>query len=47
LLLGGQPLNETVYAYGPFVMNNELQIRQCFADYQSGKMGNPITVNGN
>jgi redox-sensitive bicupin YhaK (pirin superfamily) len=47
LLLGGQPLNETVFAYGPFVMNNEQQIRQCFADYQSGKMGNPITVNGN
>jgi quercetin 2,3-dioxygenase len=47
LLLGGQPLNETVFAYGPFVMNNEQQIRQCFADYQSGKMGNPIAVNGN
>lgn len=44
-LLGGQPLNETVYSYGPFVMNNEQQIRQCIHDYQSGKMGDPDKVN--
>lgn len=46
LLLGGQPLNEPVFAYGPFVMNNEAQIRQCYADYREGKMGNPDVVNG-
>lgn len=46
LLMGGEPLNEVVYAYGPFVMNNEQQIRQCYIDYQNGKMGNPSTVNG-
>jgi len=45
LVLGGQPLNERVYAYGPFVMNTEQQIRQCIADYQAGKMGNPDAVN--
>jgi len=45
LVLGGQPLNERVYAYGPFVMNTEQQIRQCIADYQAGKMGNPDVVN--
>lgn len=45
LVLGGQPLNEPVYSYGPFVMNNEDQIRKCMQDYQSGKMGNPDTVN--
>ncbi len=45
LLLGGQPLNEPVYSYGPFVMNNKAQIEQCFRDYQSGKMGNPDQVN--
>jgi len=45
LLLGGQPLNEPVYAYGPFVMNTEDEIRRCYQDYQSGKMGNPDAVN--
>jgi len=45
LLLGGQPHNEPVYAYGPFVMNSEDEIRKCYSDYQSGKMGNPETVN--
>lgn len=44
-IMGGQPLNEPVFAYGPFVMNNEQQIRQCYADYQSGKMGDPAKVN--
>lgn len=45
LLLGGQPLNEPVFAYGPFVMNTEEQIMQCIADYRAGKMGNPEIVN--
>src|SRR6188768_1623811 len=45
LLLGGRPHNEPVYAYGPFVMNTEEQIRKCYSDYQSGKMGNPELVN--
>jgi redox-sensitive bicupin YhaK (pirin superfamily) len=46
LLCGGKPHNEPVYAYGPFVMNNEEQIRRCFADYQAGRMGDPYRVNG-
>jgi len=45
LLLGGQPLNEPVFSYGPFVMNDEAQIRQCIAAYQKGEMGNPDLVN--
>lgn len=45
LLLGGKPLNETVYAYGPFVMNSEEEIKLCYSNYQSGKMGNPQQVN--
>ncbi len=45
LVLGGQPLGEPVYSYGPFVMNTEDQIRQCIQNYQSGKMGNPDVVN--
>ena len=45
LLLGGQPLDEVVYSYGPFVMNNEEQIRQCIINYQLGRMGDPDQVN--
>jgi len=45
LVLGGQPLNEEVFSYGPFVMNNEEQIRQCIRNYQMGLMGNPDLVN--
>ncbi len=44
LMLGGKPHNEPVYAYGPFVMNTEEEIRKCISDYQSGKMGNPDVV---
>ena len=45
LFLGGQPHNEPVFAYGPFVMNTEEEIKKCYLDYQSGKMGDPEAVN--
>jgi len=45
LMLGGQPLDEVVYSYGPFVMNTEEQINTCIQNYRSGKMGNPNQVN--
>ena len=44
-VLGGQPLDEVVYSYGPFVMNNEEEIRRCIHNYNSGKMGDPKIVN--
>jgi redox-sensitive bicupin YhaK (pirin superfamily) len=44
LMLGGQPHNEVVYAYGPFVMNTKEEIELCIRDYQSGKMGDPGLV---
>ena len=45
LVLGGQPLDEEVFSYGPFVMNTKQEINQCIRDYQAGKMGNPDLVN--
>ena len=46
LVLGGQPLDEVVFSYGPFVMNNKEQIARCVQDYRAGRMGNPAVVNG-
>jgi redox-sensitive bicupin YhaK (pirin superfamily) len=39
LVLAGEPLNEPIVGYGPFVMNTEDEIRQAFSDFKSGRMG--------
>ncbi len=39
LILGGEPINEPIVSYGPFVMNSDIEIRQAIQDYQTGKMG--------
>lgn len=39
LILSGQPLNEPIVQYGPFLMNTQEEIHQAIADYNEGKFG--------
>jgi redox-sensitive bicupin YhaK (pirin superfamily) len=39
LLIAGQPLNEPIAQYGPFVMNSNEQIYQAVEDFRAGKFG--------
>ncbi|KAI0523081.1 hypothetical protein KFK09_005471 [Dendrobium nobile] len=39
VLIGGEPLNEPVVQYGPFVMNSQKEIQQTLEDYRLGKNG--------
>ena len=39
ILLAGEPLNEPIFTYGPFVMSTEDEIRTAFRDYAGGKFG--------
>lgn len=39
LVMSGEPLNEPIVGYGPFVMNSQTEIRQAMVDFNEGKMG--------
>ncbi|HBO38971.1 MAG TPA: quercetin 2,3-dioxygenase [Pasteurellaceae bacterium] len=43
LILSGEPLNEPIVGYGPFVMNSREEIMQAFHDVKSGKFGKVTT----
>lgn len=39
LILSGEPLNEPIAGYGPFVMNTPAQIDEAIRDFNSGRFG--------
>ncbi len=39
LVLTGEPIDEPIVGYGPFVMNSEDEIRAAIDDFNSGRFG--------
>lgn len=44
LLLSGEPIDEPIVGYGPFVMNSQDQIAQAISDFNSGRFGQMTEV---
>jgi quercetin 2,3-dioxygenase len=38
-VMAGQPIDEPIAGYGPFVMNTQQELRQAMVDLQTGRMG--------
>ena len=39
LMLSGEPIDEPIVGYGPFVMNTKEEIAQATQDFNSGSFG--------
>jgi len=39
LILSGEPIDEPIVQYGPFLMNTEAEINEAISDYNQGKFG--------
>ena len=39
LILSGEPIDEPIFAYGPFVMNSKEEIIRAIEEFNQGKMG--------
>ena len=39
LILSGEPINEAIFPYGPFVMNSKEEIIQAYTDFDNGLFG--------
>ncbi|HEY9777522.1 MAG TPA: pirin family protein [Planktothrix sp.] len=44
LIMSGQPIDEPIASYGPFVMNTKEELMTAIQDYQTGKMGHLSAV---
>jgi redox-sensitive bicupin YhaK (pirin superfamily) len=44
ILIAGQPLNEPIAQYGPFVMNTQAEIFAAVEDFRAGKLGEEAQV---